>query len=60
MTEIKNRAKFGIPDLDAALDGGIPRGSLILLEEDTGAKSGILQAKFVAEGLLQQRVLLHL
>jgi circadian clock protein KaiC len=52
MTEIKNRAKFGIPDLDAALDGGIPRGSLILLEEGTGAKSGILQTKFVAEGLL--------
>lgn len=52
MTEIKNRAKFGIPDLDAALDGGIPRGSLVLLEEDTGAKSGILQTKFVAEGLL--------
>jgi KaiC/GvpD/RAD55 family RecA-like ATPase len=52
MTEIKNRATFGIPDLDAALDGGIPRGSLVLLEEDTGAKSGILQSKFVAEGLL--------
>ena len=52
MTEIKNRASFGIADLDNALDGGIPRGSLILLEEDTGAKSGILQTKFVAEGLL--------
>lgn len=52
MTEIKNRAKFGIPDLDKALDGGIPRGSLVLLEEDTGAKSSILQSKFVAEGLL--------
>ena len=52
MTEIKNRAKFGIPDLDTALDGGIPRGSLVLLEEDTGAKSNILQTKFVAEGLL--------
>ncbi len=51
MTEIKNRAKFGIPDLDAALDGGIPRGSLVLLEEDTGAKSSILQSKFIAEGL---------
>ncbi|MCD1294663.1 ATPase [Methanocella sp. CWC-04] len=52
MSEIKNRAKFGIPDIDSALDGGIPRGSLILLEEDTGAKSHILQSKFVAEGLL--------
>ncbi|HMK45881.1 MAG TPA: RAD55 family ATPase [Methanocella sp.] len=52
MTEIKNRATFGIPDLDNALDGGIPRGSLVLLEEDTGAKSGILQSRFVAEGLL--------
>mgnify|MGYP005834045161 CR=1 FL=1 len=51
MTEIKNRAKFGIPDLDTALGGGIPRGSLILLEEDTGAKSSILQSRFVAEGL---------
>lgn len=52
MTEIKNRAKFGIPDLDMALDGGIPRGSLVLLEEDTGSKSGILQTRFVAEGLV--------
>jgi KaiC/GvpD/RAD55 family RecA-like ATPase len=52
MTEIKNRAKFGIHDLDLALDGGIPRGSLVLLEEDTGSKSQILQSKFVAEGLL--------
>ena len=52
MTEIKNRAKFGIPDLDAVLDGGIPRGSLVLVEEDTGAASHILQSKFIAEGLL--------
>ncbi len=52
MTEIKNRAKFGIQDLDDALDGGIPRGSLVLIEEDTGAKSHIIQSKFIAEGLL--------
>lgn len=52
MTEIKNRAKFGIHDLDMILDGGIPRGSLVLLEEDTGAKSHILQSKFIAEGLM--------
>jgi len=52
MTEIKNRAKFGIPDLDAVLDGGIPRGSLVLIEEDTGAASHILQSKFIAEGLI--------
>jgi len=36
MTEIKNRARFGIQDLDNALDGGLPRGSLVLIEEDTG------------------------
>ncbi len=52
MTEIKNRAKFGIPDLDAALDGGLPRGSLVLIEEDTGAKSQVLLSRFIAEGLL--------
>jgi len=52
MTEIKNRAKFGIRDLDNALDGGLPRGSLVLLEEDTGARSHILLSKFIAEGLL--------
>jgi len=51
-TEIKNRARFGIQDLDNALDGGIPRGSLVLIEEDTGAKSQILQSKFIADGLL--------
>ncbi len=52
MTEIKNRARFGIQDLDDALDGGLPRGSLVLIEEDTGARSQILQSKFIADGLL--------
>lgn len=52
MTEIKNRAKFGIGDLDNAIGGGIPRGSLVLIEEDTGAKSQVLQSRFIADGLL--------
>ncbi len=30
-------AKFGIDVLDKALNGGLPRGTVTLLEEDTGA-----------------------
>ncbi|MFX1533089.1 MAG: RAD55 family ATPase [Promethearchaeota archaeon] len=44
-------ARFGIPRLDAALGGGIPRGSVILLEDEVGVDKGPLLIQFLAEGL---------
>jgi KaiC/GvpD/RAD55 family RecA-like ATPase len=43
---------FGLPVLDEALGGGIPRGYVLLLEEDTGLSSDVLVTLFVAGGLL--------
>lgn len=47
-------AKFGLPVLDDALGGGIPRGFVLLLEEDTGLNSDVLVALFVAGGLTNE------
>jgi len=44
-------AKFGSPVLDEALGGGIPRGYVLLLEEDTGLSSDVLVTFFIAGGL---------
>jgi KaiC/GvpD/RAD55 family RecA-like ATPase len=38
--------------LDEALGGGVPRGYVLLLEEDTGLSSDVLVTLFVAGGLL--------
>ena len=32
-------ARFGLPILDAALGGGVPRGSVILLEDEIGVEA---------------------
>ncbi|MFX0093985.1 MAG: RAD55 family ATPase [Candidatus Hodarchaeota archaeon] len=44
-------ARFGIPRLDAALGGGIPRGAVILLEDEVGVDKGPLMIQFLANGL---------
>jgi hypothetical protein len=44
-------AKFGIPLLDEALGGGIPRGSVVLLEEEVGTKPDYFFARFISQGL---------
>jgi len=44
-------ARFGLGVLDKALGGGLPRGTILLLEEDTGTKPDALVAHFIAEGL---------
>ena len=49
-------AKFGISLLDEALGGGIPRGSVVLLEEEMGTKSDYFFAHFLAiSGLLANK-----
>jgi KaiC/GvpD/RAD55 family RecA-like ATPase len=44
-------AGFGLPVLDDALGGGVPRGYVLLLEEDTGLFSDVLVTFFMAGGL---------
>ncbi len=46
-------AKLGIPLLDESLGGGIPRGSLVLIEDELGYNANILLTKFLVEGLQQ-------
>ena len=45
------KAKFGIPTLDLALGGGIPRGSVILIEDKVGVEPAPLVMKFLTEAL---------
>lgn len=44
-------ARFGLPILDAALGGGIPRGSVILVEDEIGAEADLMALHFLTEGL---------
>ncbi|MFW9831000.1 MAG: RAD55 family ATPase [Candidatus Thorarchaeota archaeon] len=46
-----DKTPIGIPILDAALGGGIPRGYVILLEVDTGARADAFIGNFLAAGL---------
>lgn len=44
-------ARFGLPALDAALGGGVPRGSVILLEDEIGVEADLISLHFLTEGL---------
>ena len=44
-------ARFGLPILDAALGGGVPRGSVILLEDEIGVEADLVALHFLTEGL---------
>ena len=44
-------ARFGLPILDAALGGGIPRGSVIIVEDEIGAGADLMALHFLTEGL---------
>lgn len=43
--------RFGIPVLDENIGGGLPRGSIILLEDEVNVNSDPLLIQFLAEGL---------
>jgi len=44
-------SRFGLPILDAALGGGIPRGSVILVEDEIGVEADLMALHFITEGL---------
>ncbi|MFW9935833.1 MAG: RAD55 family ATPase [Candidatus Thorarchaeota archaeon] len=46
-----DKIPLGLPILDAALGGGIPRGYVILLEVDTGTRVDAFISTFLATGL---------
>lgn len=48
---MEDRAKFGIPLLDDALGGGVPRGSIILVEDEVGINTDHILIQFLSEGL---------
>ena len=47
----KNLLPFGIPSLDEILGGGIPTGSIVLIEDEIGAEANPFILQFLAEGL---------
>jgi len=47
-------SKFGLPVLDDAIGGGVPRGHVLLLEEETGLSSDVLASLFIAGGLTNE------
>ena len=48
---MEDRAKFGIPLLDDALGGGVPRGTIILVEDEVGINTEHILTQFLSEGL---------
>ena len=47
----EEQCRFGIPTLDESLGGGVPRGSVILVEDEVGVNSDPFLIQFLAEGL---------
>ena len=45
------RALLGIPELDAMLGGGLPRGYSLLVAGPSGSGKSVLAARFLAEGV---------
>lgn len=47
----EEQCRFGIPTLDESIGGGVPRGSIILVEDEVGVNSDPFLIQFLAEGL---------
>jgi len=43
--------KFGVPILDEVIGGGVPRGSVLLVEDNVGVDAEGLLIQFIAEGI---------
>lgn len=53
--ENNNRCEFGIPELDEALGGGLPEGSITVLIGETGTGRTTLTNQFIGEGLKKKQ-----
>ena len=48
---LEEQCRFGIPTLDESIGGGVPRGSVILVEDEVEVNSDPFLIQFLAEGL---------
>lgn len=54
-TDFDDRDGFGLPLLDKAMGGGIPRGHIMLVTGNTGTGKSTLALHFVREGLAREQ-----
>ena len=52
--DILERISTGIPGLDLLIDGGIPKGSTVMIAGKSGSSKTILCAQFVYYGLINK------
>jgi len=52
---VVNRVKSGVPGLDGLIDGGFPKGDIILLTGGTGSGKTIFSVQFIYNGAVQHR-----
>ncbi|HEV2593401.1 MAG TPA: ATPase domain-containing protein, partial [Gaiellaceae bacterium] len=57
---LTSRAAFGLPRLDEAIGGGIPRGDATLLVGPSGVGKTLLALRFIAAGIEQGERCLHI
>jgi circadian clock protein KaiC len=50
-TSFEERKRFGISGLDQALDGGIPKGHIVLISGTTGSGKSLSGIQFLEEGI---------
>lgn len=52
---VVKRVKSGVPGLDRLIDGGFPKGDIILLTGGTGSGKTIFSVQFIYNGAIQHR-----
>jgi len=52
-TSTVSRCPTGIPEFDKLLEGGLPRGSVVILAGAPGTGKTIFSAKFIYEGAVR-------
>jgi circadian clock protein KaiC len=52
-TSFKKRLSTGIPQLDRAIEGGIPQGHIVLVSGNTGTGKSLLALQFLYAGIAQ-------
>ena len=52
--DLDHRISTGVPNLDALIEGGIPRGFTVMVAGNSGTGKTILGSQFLYEGLTSQ------